>query len=421
MADPITIIGLISGIITFVEFGLKITSGAKSIRRSLHGTTADVADLNRNLTGIIGDLQRWNDLLKERKSRGAKLSYNESRMVEMIAQCENLQTEVRKAIQTLAMRAEARSKTVESMRVATRTFLKADRIRALESQLNDLAERIQRGVENETREDRDSSIMASLAEIKGYREKMGVVGGSKLDEILEDIRHSAKQIRQDSEMRAATQLAQLTSLKTKLEVLQQERDICTRQNKAGSGKSTLMKFAYEDQRTTRSLEKWAGTMKLYAASYYFWNQGTEMQKSAVGLFQSLLYQILKSAPDLILSVCQGHLDHELWELEDLKNVFKQIAQRTEVDAKFCFFIDGLDEYDGEEKDIINLLRELSVSRHIKICTSSRPGRQYERFLQSYNRKFDIAHFTKGDMRRYHPPPLRGPHPLPKQPKISNPI
>ncbi|KAI0414753.1 hypothetical protein F5X98DRAFT_348474 [Xylaria grammica] len=455
MADPITIIGLISGIITFVEFGLKITSGAKSIRHSLHGTTADVADLNQNLSKIIGDLQRWNDLLKERKSRGAKLSYNESRMVEMIAQCEKLQTEVRKAIQTLAMRAEARSKTVESMRVATRTFLKADKIRALESQLNDLAERIQRGVENETREDRDSSIMASLAEIKGYREKMGVIGGSKLDEILEDIRHSAKQIRQDSEMRAATQLAQLTSLKTKLEVLQQERDVCTRQNKvlrglyfpeirrrwiqirdadrrsnewiydsrqtsfvswleskreedglfyitgrAGSGKSTLMKFAYEDQRTTRSLGKWAGTMKLYTASYYFWNQGTEMQKSAVGLFQSLLYQILKSAPDLILSVCQGHLDHELWELEDLKNVFKQIARRTEVDAKFCFFIDGLDEYDGEEKDIINLLGELSASRHIKICTSSRPGRQYERFLQSYNRKFDIAHFTKGDMRRY---------------------
>ncbi|KAI1289031.1 hypothetical protein F5Y03DRAFT_378532 [Xylaria venustula] len=455
MADPITIIGLVSGIITFVEFGLKITSGAKNIRNSLHGTTPDVTSLNQNLSKIIRDLQLWNDLLKERKSRGVELSYNESSMEEMIAQCEKLHKHVQKAIQTLKMRAEARSRTVESMRVATRTFLKADKIRALEFQLNNLAERIRRSIENEMREDRDSSILASLAEIKGYREKTGVVGGSRLDEILEDIRHSAKQIRHDGEMRSAMQSAQLTSLKTKLEVLQQERDICSRQNKvlrslyypeirrrwiqirdadqrsnewiydsrqtsfvswleskregdslfyitgrAGSGKSTLMKFVYEDQRTAQSLEEWAGTMKLYRASYYFWNQGTEMQKSAVGLFQSLLYQILKSAPDLILPVCQGHLDHELWEIEDLKKVFKRIAERAEVDAKFCFFIDGLDEYDGEEKDVINLLRELSVSRHIKICTSSRPGRQYERFLQSYNRKFDIAHFTKGDMRRY---------------------
>jgi hypothetical protein len=73
-----------------------------------------------------------------------------------------------------------------------------------------------------------------------------------------------------------------------------------------------MKFVYENQRTTQGLEKWAGTAKLYTASYYFWNQGTEMQKSGIGLFQSLLYQILKSAPDLITSVCQDRLDHEVW-------------------------------------------------------------------------------------------------------------
>ncbi|KAH8749153.1 hypothetical protein BGZ57DRAFT_935097 [Hyaloscypha finlandica] len=297
--------------------------------------------------------------------------------------------------------------------------------------------------------------MAKLAEIEASHKKMDIQDGSTLNLIREDILHLTRQTQHNSEMRAAAQAAQLASLKTKLDILQIEQSTCTRQIKVleslyfpelrrrwyqirkadqrsnewiydpqhtsfvswlesqkkgnglfyntgrpGSGKSTLMKFVYENQRTTQGLEKWAGTAKLYTASYYFWNQGTEMQKSGIGLFQSLLYQILKSAPDLITSVCQDRLDHEVWEMEDLNDIFKQIARHPKLNAKFCFFVDGLDEYDGEEKDIIKLLQALSISRHIKICASSRPGRQYESFLRSYGRTFDIAHFTKGDMRRY---------------------
>lgn len=48
------------------------------------------------------------------------------------------------------------------------------------------------------------------------------------------------------------------------------------QNKAGSGKSTLMKFVFENPVTTKYLKMWAGDSVLHQASYYFWNQGTEM-------------------------------------------------------------------------------------------------------------------------------------------------
>ncbi|TGJ78782.1 hypothetical protein E0Z10_g9987 [Xylaria hypoxylon] len=86
-------------------------------------------------------------------------------------------------------------------------------------------------------------------------------------------------------------------------------------------------------------------------------------------------------------------------MEDLNDTFKQIAQQTSLDAKFCFFIDRLDEYDGEEKYIIKLIQELSISRYIKICASSRSRRQYESFLRGYGRPFDIAYHTKEDIRR----------------------
>ncbi|KAF1971755.1 hypothetical protein BU23DRAFT_581283 [Bimuria novae-zelandiae CBS 107.79] len=167
--------------------------------------------------------------------------------------------------------------------------------------------------------------------------------------------------------------------------------------KAGSGKSTLMKFIAEDSRTMESLEKWTGDSDLHQPSYYFWNQGTEMQKSGVGLFQSLLYQILRSAPDLIDTVCNRVLHHEPWAKEEWYDTFRCTEEETRLNAKFCFLIDGLDEYGGEEIDIIRLLEALSISGRIKICASSRPGRQYEAFLQRHNRMLDIVDLTQEDM------------------------
>ncbi|KAI0813210.1 hypothetical protein GGR55DRAFT_563308 [Xylaria sp. FL0064] len=298
--------------------------------------------------------------------------------------------------------------------------------------------------------------MAKLAQIEASHKRMDIQNESRLNSIRNDLLSlSEDQTRLNSPVQAAARGTQLTDIKTKLDMLQGEQSSCTMQikvleslyfpelrrrwyqiqdadvrsnewiydpeqtafvswlegqrngdgffyitGKAGSGKSTLMKFVSENEHTIQSLKKWADQTKLYTASYYFWNQGTEKQKTGVGLFQSLLYQILKWAPELITSVYQNRLYHEAWEMEDLIGIFRRIAQGTSLGTKFCFFIDGLDEYDGEEKDIIRLLKELSISKHIKICASSRPGRQYESILPRDAHTFDIARFTKGDMERY---------------------
>ena len=74
-----------------------------------------------------------------------------------------------------------------------------------------------------------------------------------------------------------------------------------------------------------------------------------MQKSQVGIFQSLLYQILKAIPRLIPIVCQERPEHEIWETDELKAVFERIAAQTDLEVRFCFFVDGLDEYNGAEE------------------------------------------------------------------------
>lgn len=76
--------------------------------------------------------------------------------------------------------------------------------------------------------------------------------------------------------------------------------------KAGSGKSTLVKFIdqYERQsdggsRCRNYLALWAGNMALITASFYFWASSTSMENSQKGLFTTLLFQIFSLRPDII--------------------------------------------------------------------------------------------------------------------------
>src|SRR2546421_5290227 len=88
--------------------------------------------------------------------------------------------------------------------------------------------------------------------------------------------------------------------------------------KAGSRKSTLMKFIsqpvssthYSDHpeeitpnqpRCAQYLRKWSRDKPLIIASFYFWAAGSQMQMSQSGMFLSLLYQILENVQRLYLS------------------------------------------------------------------------------------------------------------------------
>lgn len=67
--------------------------------------------------------------------------------------------------------------------------------------------------------------------------------------------------------------------------------------KPGSGKSTLMKFVYEDARLMPRLSVWESGMPIYSASFFFWNSGTTIQMSRIGLLKSLLYQTISKFPN----------------------------------------------------------------------------------------------------------------------------
>ncbi|KAI3336995.1 hypothetical protein HD806DRAFT_475355 [Xylariaceae sp. AK1471] len=181
--------------------------------------------------------------------------------------------------------------------------------------------------------------------------------------------------------------------------------------KAGSGKSTLMKYIANHDETRKSLEAWGGTTKLVIASHYFWNAGTAMQKSQHGLYRSLLYDFLRACPEQIPRICPGRwtatkislvpLPSDDWSAEELLEAIRNLIRLPDSPVKYCIFIDGVDEYEGDHFELCQLLKELSYSPNIKCCMSSRPLNAFEdAFREDSIPKIHLHQLTRWDILIY---------------------
>ncbi|KAK0673202.1 hypothetical protein QBC41DRAFT_352895 [Cercophora samala] len=181
--------------------------------------------------------------------------------------------------------------------------------------------------------------------------------------------------------------------------------------KAGSGKSTLMKFISHHPRLSHHLKKWSKERPVTIASFYFWASGTAMQASPEGMFRSLLHQVLdqnrhiipKLAPQKWESACLFGKSMA-WEPDPqqlhqlLGYAISEISQTSHI----CLLIDGLDEFNGDPDDLIDTIQEfMSNPINLKVCVSSRPWvvfedafyQQPQLLLQDLNRR-DIEEYTE---------------------------
>ncbi|KAK5735550.1 hypothetical protein LTR17_008083 [Elasticomyces elasticus] len=194
--------------------------------------------------------------------------------------------------------------------------------------------------------------------------------------------------------------------------------ICAR---AGSGKSTLMKYLYSSSKTRTRLTKWAKQKQLLVAAYSFWQVGKDaLLKTQEGLLRTLLFQILRERPDFIPEVYS-----ELWALfsdalpsdqsslsgfvgsqvslhvqhllEKLEAACRRIANR---DCCPFLLIDGSDEYEGKPTEIIRLMSVLTGMPNIKICVSSRPLTTFWDAYASMATKLFMEDFNQSDITHY---------------------
>ncbi|KAL5325671.1 hypothetical protein ACEPPN_006800 [Leptodophora sp. 'Broadleaf-Isolate-01'] len=181
--------------------------------------------------------------------------------------------------------------------------------------------------------------------------------------------------------------------------------------KAGSGKSTLMKYLYGHSRTIELLKPWSGPLALHVAAFFFWSSGTSEQKSLVGLLRSLLYELLLKHKDLISTVLPEQWMEETisssdepgdrrWNLDKLAKVFHRF--RSLSGLKICLFVDWLDEYECPDKNHANItsfFADLAKSPSIKICLSSRPRLVFEDAFRSAP-SLRLQDLTSRDITRY---------------------
>lgn len=156
--------------------------------------------------------------------------------------------------------------------------------------------------------------------------------------------------------------------------------------KPASGKSTLMKFIWGHRLTKRYLASWARDEQLLTGAFFFWNSGDVAQRSHDGLFRTLLYQVLSKSPELLPKVlpeeceryeecaaCDIEINQKTWTSSgQLKKAFENLVLLAASNLRLCFFIDGLDEAEGDSNDIADFIYRMSqVSGNIKFCVSSR--------------------------------------------------
>lgn len=178
--------------------------------------------------------------------------------------------------------------------------------------------------------------------------------------------------------------------------------------KAGSGKSTLMKYLYQDERTTSHLRKWSEGRRLIMPGFFFWYLGTALQKSQAGLFRALLYSIVQEWPPLILEImpeiCVPYARGDFFSqgdppIETLWNWFRRL-QDIRSQVSICIFIDGLDEYVGDHSAMAELFLDMAnACPFIKFVVSSRPINSCVDAFRDYP-TLRLENLNQADIRTY---------------------
>ncbi|EQB45212.1 hypothetical protein CGLO_15945 [Colletotrichum gloeosporioides Cg-14] len=143
--------------------------------------------------------------------------------------------------------------------------------------------------------------------------------------------------------------------------------------KPGTGKSTLMKFASTNYRKKMQQST--------LITFFFNARGERLEKSTLGMYRSLLFQLIDGFPQLrtildypaLMKPTNGRRE---WTLESLKDLFEEAVLDLENLSVTCF-IDALDECDEDEiRNMVSFFEHIAEattrkSVSFQVCFSSR--------------------------------------------------
>jgi hypothetical protein len=175
--------------------------------------------------------------------------------------------------------------------------------------------------------------------------------------------------------------------------------------KPASGKSTLIKYITQERRLRELLDVWTGSSPLVVASFYFWVAGSPLQRSLVGLYRTLLHQMLK-AEEHMCRIAFPDWQRKFSDAEPTLGMLTAAVQRIltsgQLSNNFFFIIDGLDEYDRDsigKTQLAELMLDLTRSPRVKLLLSSRPETPFKAAFQQCP-TLRLEKLTEPDMSAY---------------------
>ncbi|KAK2590289.1 hypothetical protein QQS21_012026 [Conoideocrella luteorostrata] len=132
--------------------------------------------------------------------------------------------------------------------------------------------------------------------------------------------------------------------------------------KPGSGKSTLMRHVLNKMQADNSYGN------AIILSFFFHGRGVELQRTPLGLFRSLLYQLLRWAPDTLLKLV-GTFEERCksmgiygktweWHLNELKDNCWLSLPKVLESRPVWLYIDALDEISSHARHILEEFQSL---------------------------------------------------------------
>ncbi|RYC80571.1 hypothetical protein BFJ63_vAg16545, partial [Fusarium oxysporum f. sp. narcissi] len=183
--------------------------------------------------------------------------------------------------------------------------------------------------------------------------------------------------------------------------------------KPGSGKSTLLRYVLDHIITIPNTGK--GALIL---SFFFHGRGTELQKTPLGLFRSLLHQLLRQVPEALtdlIDIFQQRCktvgkpgEKWQWHPRELPRLFESSLPKVLRTCPVWLFVDALDECGQRNavklvRDFKSLLQGLaSTDSQFHICFTCRHypilGQtcQFEICLEEENRQ-DISTYVRAQL------------------------
>jgi hypothetical protein len=181
-----------------------------------------------------------------------------------------------------------------------------------------------------------------------------------------------------------------------------DRTLLWIKGKPGSGKSTLLRYALKNVVKAPSIGD-----KALVLSFLFHGRGSELQRTPLGLFRSLLHQVLKAVPDalpdLIDKFREQQGEERQWDLGELQILFESSLPKVLGSRSVWLFVDALDE--SGKRNAINLVDKFksllqglpSTSSQFRICFTCR---HYPILDLGYGLEICLEHENEQDISTY---------------------